>query len=57
MMMTGKPSDYGIDIPDEEIALAMAELIAAGLLVPAGIKFVGGKWRTLWALAERESRQ
>jgi hypothetical protein len=47
-----KPADYGIEPEDSPYAQALAELVAMGLIEAKGVKFEGGKWRTLWGVTE-----
>jgi hypothetical protein len=50
-----KPSDYGIDIPDAELAQALADLIVMGLVVDSGRRtFAKGKWRIVWVAVPPE---
>ncbi|MGC2462455.1 MAG: hypothetical protein WA446_16010 [Steroidobacteraceae bacterium] len=52
-----KPSGYGIDIPNSEIAQALADLIEMGLVVDSGQRrFQNGKWRIVWMLVPPEKR-
>lgn len=52
-----KPSDYGIDVPNSEIAQALADLIEMGLVVDSGERrFQNGKWRIMWVAVPPEKR-
>ena len=52
-----KPSDYAIDIPNSEIAQALADLIEMGLVVDSGQRrFQNGKWRIVWVAVPPEMR-
>ena len=54
--MRPKPSDYGIEGGDPEIAQALAELVAMGLVVDSGRRrFEKGKWRIVWVAVPRET--
>ena len=52
-----KPSDYGIEISDPEIAQALADLVEMGLVVDSGQRrFQNGKWRIVWVAVPPEER-
>jgi hypothetical protein len=55
--MRPKPSDYGIEMSDPEIAQALADLVEMGLVVDSGRRrFQNGKWRIVWVAVPREER-
>lgn len=53
--MRPKPSDYGIDGGDPEIAQALADLVQMGMVIDSGQRrFQNGKWRIVWAAVPPE---
>jgi hypothetical protein len=52
-----KPSDYGIEMSDPEIAQALADLVDMGLVVDSGQrKFQNGRWQIVWVAVPPEGQ-
>ena len=56
--MRPKPSDYGIEMSNPEIAQALVALVEMGLVVDSGQRrFEDGKWRIVWVAVPPEERR
>jgi hypothetical protein len=50
-------SNTANDTGDKEFDQALTAAIAAGLIVPDGVRFEGGRWQTIWRRAEHADKE